>query len=420
MRSLVLLGLIACSGETLPPPLGDLSDASKDSSHDAATTIDAPVDEPVADASPDAACVPAVWKSSGSMATTYQIDALHSGEQPNDAISLPLCRRWSTAFKGKVSYPVIANGRLFVSVADLGSYGTNVYALDEATGNIVWGPTTLAATYFWSALAYDAGTIFALDFSGHVHALDAATGASLWTATMPNQYAFSSAPTSNGSSLYVGGAGVGGTVYAVNEADGGVLWTATVENGDQSSPAVDSSGVYVSYACDQAYAFDPKSGTQLWHHDSTCEGGGGKTVSVRGDRVYTRDSYAGNLVLSTADGSQLATHPSATVPAFYQSSTIVGVASGHVFARTLNGTALWSYGSNIVTAPIIVGSHVVVGTSNGEVDVLDVSSGALVSSDDIGATISGPDEQNVSSPLTGLGDADGTLIVVGDGIVVAY
>src|SRR5205823_14393774 len=110
----------------------------------------------------------------------------------------------------------------------------------------------------------------------------------LWSVKRSGQYAFTSAPTASVGIVYVGGAGSGGTLYAISESAGNVLWTASVQNGDNSSPAVTAKGVYVSYACEQAYDFDPSSGALIWHHATGCEGGGRRTAVKHAGKLYVR------------------------------------------------------------------------------------------------------------------------------------
>ncbi len=52
--------------------------------------------------------------------------------------------------------------------------------------------------------------------------------------------------------------------------------------------------------------------------------------------------------------------------------------------------------------------------------MLDGKSGKVVSTTNVGASIPGPDEQNVSQPLTGLGAANGVLIVPAGTQISAY
>jgi len=213
----------------------------------------------------------------GSAAVTYQIDPAHDGNQASGALrASSLTRKWkvtlggtggSLAGAGDVSYPVIAGGRVFVTVENTQTYGTHLYALNASTGAKDWS-VALAGTYGFSALAYNGRTIFALNYDGVLTAFSASTGHELWAAQMPDQWSFTAPPTAYDGMVYVSGAGYGGYVYAVSEADGRVRWEGIVENGDKSSPAVDDTGAYVSYAGQQDYRFSLR-GKLVWHH-TTC------------------------------------------------------------------------------------------------------------------------------------------------------
>ena len=144
--------------------------------------------------------------------------------------------------------------------------------------------------------------------------VDPATGNIQWSVQLPNETAFSSAPTAFGGKVYVGGAGVGGVMYAVNETDGQVVWTNWSGDGDESSPVVTSDGVYVSYAVNQAYAFDPTTGTLLWHSGPIGSGDGGRTVALLEGVLYSRD-IRGNLILDPFTGESLGTYQAGPIPA---------------------------------------------------------------------------------------------------------
>lgn len=212
--------------------------------------------------------------------TTYQINARHDGSLVDTAVGAPpLSRKWSRDLGGNISYPIVAGGRVFVTATSPDERGTVLHAIDAATGENAWGPVDLGDSSWWSALAYGGGRLYAQKYDGVLTAFNPVTGAKIWTVALPGQYSFTSPPTFAGGVVYTGGAGSGGTLYAVNAADGTVLWTQPVANGDSSSPAVTANGVYVSYACEQTYAFDPKSGNPVWHHETDCSGGGGRTPS---------------------------------------------------------------------------------------------------------------------------------------------
>jgi outer membrane protein assembly factor BamB len=361
----------------------------------------------------------------------YQIDAAHSGHASfGGTLAFPAAKAWSVALPDLVSYPLVVGGKVFVLIRGptSGTYGTRLQALDLATGATAWGPVEIAGTYFWAGHAYDGGRVFVVNFDGQLRAFDAATGAAGWSVKLPWQYAFSAAPTATGGVVYVGGAGSGGTVYAVDASDGTVLWTHPVANGDQSSPALAPDALFVSYPC-QVYKLDLLTGSEIWHRSSGCSGGGGKTAAYAGGAVYVRDFVAYNTpvgaIYDAFDGSSAGTFgTTGNLPS-------PGLAGGARYVLT-SGTlerwdagatqAAWSFAGDghLDTAPIVIDDAVVVGSSSGKVFAVDAVTGLERWSDDAGAAIFGPDEQNVSQPLTGLGAGENYLVVPAGSRVTAW
>jgi outer membrane protein assembly factor BamB len=373
-----------------------------------------------ATASPSyAAPTPAAASENESSAVAYQLNALHDGRQIDpDFGGADQDVLWSKDLGGKVAYPLIVGESIFVDVANSGPngatvYGSTVSAYDKRSGALLWGPVALGGTYNFSAIAYDRGRVFALNYDGKLHALDAATGEEIWSVQMPAQRSFTSPPTAIDGVVYLGGAGSGGTVFAIDEAAGDVLWTASVANGDHSSPAVDSTGVYVSYACEQTYSFTT-AGVQRWRHSTSCSGGGGRTPVLHDGQVYVRDNSMTPAVLAESDGTQLSTFTSVPAPAF-DDETMVGVSSGTLRSYDpATNEVRWSQAApgdaTYVTAPIIVNGYVVEGDSKGGVHLFDADSGADAWSGSAGTSIAAPDEQNAWG-LTGLAEAQGVLAV---------
>ncbi len=366
-----------------------------------------------------------------SQAVTYQIDYAHSGRATfgSSGPTFPPSATWSTTLNGQISYPLIAAGKVFVITnTDTASpppgYGTSLYGLDEATGNVVWGPIALSGTYSWSAHAYDHGTLFVVNFDGLLRSFDAATGTPGWSKQLPYQYAFSAAPTAVNGIVYLGGAGTGGTVYAVDELTGNVLWTAGVENGDNSSPTVSADGVFVSYPC-QVYKLDPLTGTTLWHYAGPCEGGGGSTAAYANNQLFVRD-YASNppdQVFDAGTGTQLGTFTSSAIPAFSGQTALFLSDSGTLTAidQTTHNT-LWTFmgDGGLVSAPIAIDSAVVVGSSSGTVYALDASNGHVLWSGSAGGSISIHNEGASIMPLTGLGAGEGYLVVPAGNVLTGW
>jgi len=72
---------------------------------------------PTVDGGPDGGSCGIVF-STGSRATTYQINPAHDGVQAADPVAMPLCRRWMTLISGALSYPVVANGGVYLTATE--------------------------------------------------------------------------------------------------------------------------------------------------------------------------------------------------------------------------------------------------------------------------------------------------------------
>lgn len=135
----------------------------------------------------------------------------------------PLKQRWVVNFGQPISYPLIADGKVFVTVKNAVAQGSTLFALDATNGATLWsfalgGFSRLAGT------SYENGRVFAINGDGLLCAFDGATGNVIWSIQLPGQFSFSSAPTVSQGVIYTGGSGSGGTAYAVNANNGALLW----------------------------------------------------------------------------------------------------------------------------------------------------------------------------------------------------
>jgi FOG: WD40-like repeat len=373
-------------------------------------------------------CTSAQAQTTSGQAVNYQIDASHTGSINAPGLTPPLQQKWSVNFGQNISYPIIADGKVFVTVRNPSVYGTKLYALNAATGAIAWGPIDLGGVYYWSALCYENGRVFALNGDGVLRAFDAANGNIVWTRQLPGQYSFSSAPTVYQGVIYTGGAGSGGTVYAVSADTGNVLWTASVMNGSQSSPAVTQDGLYVSYSCPNVYKLNPATGALIWRYSNGCSGGGGKTPAFYNGRLYVRD-YLPDYIFDAQTGAQAGNFVSKSIPAFkgqmgfFLNGPKYFGSSGTLEGRDVNSNSvMWTFGGDgfLQSGLLVVNDYVYVGSDRGKLYALAANTGQQVWSTNVGVGIPYVDEQNSSQPLTGFAAGEGILVVPTKTTLVAY
>jgi len=267
-------------------------------------------------------------------AVSIQMDVGHFGVTAfGTPLTYPLSEAWRLQFDGPVSYPLIANGRVFVTVGNANEYGTTLFALDAKTGQSLWSQS-ITGTYFWSAAAYDSGQVFVLSFDGLLKAFDEKTGVMNWSVQVANEYFVTSPPVAGNGVVYVEGDG-SDTLTAYLETSGALIWTQGIEAGD-GAPALSSEGIYTYSPC-QVYAFHPISGRPLWHYAGDCDGGGGTTPVYRNNSLYISDpAGSGNQIFNAATGAITGTFDTNALPPTISRGVAYYLASGTLEAVDLS------------------------------------------------------------------------------------
>jgi outer membrane protein assembly factor BamB len=220
--------------------------------------------------------------------------------------------------------------------------------------------------------------------------------------------------------VYAGGSGSDGTIYAVSEATGQVIWSVVLPvSADKSAPAVNATGLYVSYDCQQDFRFH-LDGQLAWHPAEACYGGGGSTAVLHGSSVYARGAYDSPLILAQSNGRDTGSFASSTAPAF-DGGTMFTLQQGRVVAVAASGSPnRWSFGAGgLVTAPVVSDGVVFAGSSKGTVYGISASTGHQVWTGKAGSFILGPDEQN-ADVLVGLAVGGGLLVVPAGSQISAF
>ena len=359
----------------------------------------------------------------------YQIDYVHSGSGTfASSIVFPSSPAWTATLSGAASYPIIAGGMVIVTAADSNlATGTNLYALNEQTGAIVWGPINITANSNWSTIAYDHGNIFLVNGNRAVMSFNATNGAQNWSTSVTDFIA--GLPTAVNGILYVPGfdSSGSGVLYAIDESNGNILWSSSVVTGEGFSPAVASDGVYVTGPC-QAYKFDPTSGATIWHYDSGCSGSFGGAPVVANGYVYDRDaSSTSYLILDATSGAFAGTFPISGIPAISGTVGYFRIPGTGLVAMNVSSPAsltnLWTFAGDggLDTPPIVLNHVVFIASSSGNVYALNAATGTQLWSANAGAAIPATNENVTSTPTSSLGAGDGYLIVpAGNGLTAWY
>jgi outer membrane protein assembly factor BamB len=354
-------------------------------------------------------------------AVAYQIGIDHAGHLDFAApSSFPAAPLWSVTLPGRVSYPLIAGGKVFVNVPGAGPnvVGSTLYALDAATGANAWGPVATPGSFGFANSAYDDAKIYVLNGDASLQQFDAETGAPGFKVGLG--FSFDAPPVASKGIVYVSG---GSRLFAVLEATGEVLWESFVEAGDVSSPALSDDGVFVAYPGDY-YSFSRTTGVQRWLTGQGSEGGGGSTTVYRDGRVYIRDAtnLRAGIIVDAATGAQVGTLPSQGVIPAVGDTAAFFLDRGTLEAFDLaTETIPWTFtgDGHLSAAPLLVNGTVIAGSGTGAVYALDAATGAVLWTAAAPAPIDAPNEHDLA-PRTGMAAGEGLLVVPAGNTLTAW
>jgi outer membrane protein assembly factor BamB len=340
-------------------------------------------------------------------ATSYQENAGHTGFASGGSLDAPpLTQAWSVNLGGTLSYPLIANGMVYVLETDGTHDGSTLDALSTSSGAIVWQRPVSAD----SAIAYDNGQLFIGQDDGNVTAVNATTGATNWIQLLAD--AENPNPVARNGTLYVGSSWNGDEIYALDESDGAVIWQTT--GGDSSSLAVDGRFAYSPDGYGGAVdAYDVSSGKLAWGSDSngSCYDTDGLLAS---DGGHVLGPCGGDL--DAADGSLLDTIPFSQSPAIAGDTGVVLSGATLEAVNLQTGVLEWQFaGSELEGSPLIVNDTVYIASSAGTLYGVNLDTGQQVWS----ASMGGP-SQVTGGGLPGMAAADGLLVVPYGGTLEAY
>jgi outer membrane protein assembly factor BamB len=289
----------------------------------------------------------------------FQGDAQHTGSRA-ERIEFPLRTEWVATVGANIhgGAPIVADGRVFVSVTDFGSgLAGGVVALDLLSGRTLWEHRVGFSVRNAAAVVGD--TVVFVSNDGTVHGVGAATGEGLWTYELAPQVPtvqrnIYSSPTAVGAVVYVGGRHEFAALVA---ATGELVWNVEpMDNfGDLSSHAsaavVDDIVIIPFNRRDGLFAFDRETGNELW-----------KTGPEVVQAVHGSPVIAGNEVYVINELTQL--------------TSLDVIDSQQKWGLTLE-TGAFGWGFLAESTPVIQGTTLVVGTQRGGLHAVDIANHAM-------------------------------------------
>ena len=366
---------------------------------------------------------------------SFRADARGSGRVVAN-LELPLRVAWSRHVGGpsELASPVIADGRVFIAhgaAMDPGPVG--VAAFDLRTGAELWRRPTDAEVKGTPSVA--GGRVFVVTSVGTVAALAVESGELVWSAALgdPADRFDVTSPLVDQGVVYVGGPAV---TAALDAATGTVLWERSL--GEDwfatiySAPIADDSRVILGLNSG-LFVLDRMTGATLWSRETNGRETHRSPALVDGVLYAAGDTFGSQRLraFEIASGSELWSAPypagnSNSAPAVSDSAIVIGTGYGtlEAFARS-DGRSLWSFAvgapiasgrpysataSTVTASPIITGDAAYFGADDGKLYAVDVTTGNLLWSADLG------------SPLRSSPAASGSFLVATtvDGTLFAF
>lgn len=245
----------------------------------------------------DARTGEARWKFTTGGERRFEAKNLHG--------QLPKSQTIADAFDVFLSSPVVAGDAVY-----FGSGDGNLYALDAASGDLLWKFKTGDVVH--ASPAHADGVIYFGSWDSYFYAVDAKTGALRW------------------------------------RFHGGEDPVIHNQVGFQSSPAVVNGVVYTGCRDSKLYAIDAATGREKWHFDAVGSWVISAPAVVQGKVVFGTSDSSLYLVLDAETGKELVRQQGKAFvfssPAVSGNTVYVGVLNGTLEARDLaSGHVLWEF-----------------------------------------------------------------------------
>jgi eukaryotic-like serine/threonine-protein kinase len=281
--------------------------------------------------------------------------------------------RWTFATEDE-----IRGGALLArDLAFVGSYDTNMWAVNPEDGKQVWKFNTRGGIA--TTPEFDPETKF-LYFGSEdksFYAVDSGTGRTAWTFQTKDKIR-GSARAAHGHVFF---GGEDGFLYALVAANGRELWKFTAEDRIRSRPTVTDTLIIVGSESGELLALE-LSGKRKWQYRAKKAISSSPVVDIKEGLVYasSQDGYLYCLALASGFSAWRfrAGGPLMGAPVLGDNMAFVASTDGTVFGiNTQNGKEKWKFTASkgIVAAPVLHKGALYVGSTDGNLYCLEASNG---------------------------------------------
>jgi outer membrane protein assembly factor BamB/tRNA A-37 threonylcarbamoyl transferase component Bud32 len=280
---------------------------------------------------------------------------------------------WSFACEDEVrSSPRVNSGLVLI-----GSYDTNLYAIDAERGEFRWKYATEGGISSTPDVWQELVVIGSED--GIVYGLDIHRGKMRWR--FRTEKAVRSSPRVEDRVIFVGSDDQ--HFYAIDGMRGTILWKYRTWMPIRSTACINEAMVYMGGDDGNAYCLDVRNGGLRWKQRTQrairtrpIYDNGFVFVGSMDNNLYALDSQGGWPAWRFRTG-----HSINSSPCVLGTRVFVGSADGNMYALEIkNGRLSWKYevGSQIVSSPCVENGRLYFGSVDGNMYCLDASTGSLI------------------------------------------
>ena len=270
--------------------------------------------------------------------------------------------------------PAVVDG-----VAYVGDLEDSLYAIDVATGRQRWVFRNESG-FRASPLLLD-GKLYVADMDGHMHCFDAEAGRQVWQ--------FDSGTSVSCSANAVDGlvvfASEDGTVFGLDPKTGKLIWKTSAGTQLQCAPAILGKRVVIAGCDQQLYVLDRDTGERLLTTD--IEAPTGATPALRDGLAYfgTADGVLFCVEIETGKirwryKARELGDVGRNAAAVTENLVIIAGRGRHIVAVDIEtGELAWRYHAkgSFDSSPVVIDDHVLIGSTDGRLYVLDKTTGAV-------------------------------------------
>jgi len=287
---------------------------------------------------------------------------------------------------GITSSPLVSNGKVFA-----GSLDTNLYCLNEDTGELLWSFRTMGPIHHIAAsdervfICSEKDKIYALDHNGEL----------LWSYFVQMKEGIIPHVTVSDNILFVAS---GEKLLALSEDDGDLIWMHKTHSSGMYSdsgyfyeyifahPAVFNGRVFFGTTYGNVYCLNESTGKVIWLRKLSDQPDNIRGISVGYEKVFVTTGsgkvYALNMNTGGTIWNYKVYNRITSCPAVHNGRIFVGSHDGNLYCLDEStGRVIWKFYIGYyegVYSPAIADDKVIFGASDKNLYVLDEDSGKLI------------------------------------------